>query len=50
MYNEVLFSEVNPIPVKKALYELGMIKSDELRLPLTSMEERNAKKLIKVIK
>ena len=45
IYSEILFSEVNPIPVKSALYELGLIASDELRLPLTKMEEANVKKL-----
>lgn len=50
MYSEILFSEVNPIPIKKALYELGLIESDELRLPLTKMEEKNVKKLKKIIK
>ncbi|MBD5530760.1 MAG: 4-hydroxy-tetrahydrodipicolinate synthase [Lachnospiraceae bacterium] len=41
---KALFSEVNPIPVKKAmnLMELG---AGPLRLPLTEMEEANAAKL-----
>ena len=50
IYSKVLFSEVNPIPVKKALYELGIIRSDEVRLPLTPMEERHVLELKKVIK
>lgn len=50
IYSEILFSEVNPIPVKSALYELGLIESDELRLPLTKMEEKNVKKMRKIIK
>lgn len=50
IYSEILFSEVNPIPVKSALYELGLIASNELRLPLTKMEEANVKKLRKIIK
>ena len=48
--SDVLFSEVNPIPVKKACYEMGLIDSDSLRLPLTSISEENYKKLIKVMK
>ena len=44
----VLFSEVNPIPVKYAMYELGMIKSPELRLPLTELEDKNVKKMQKL--
>lgn len=36
--HEVLFSESNPIPVKWALYEMGLIGSS-LRLPLTILSE-----------
>lgn len=41
---KALFSEVNPIPVKKAMEYLGFA-TKELRLPLTEMEEEHAKKL-----
>ena len=41
---KALFSEVNPIPVKKALEFIGY-KSCSMRLPLTTMSEENAKKL-----
>jgi 4-hydroxy-tetrahydrodipicolinate synthase len=41
---DALFSEVNPIPVKKALNLMG-IKAGPLRKPLTEMEEANAKVL-----
>lgn len=41
----LLFCEVNPIPIKAALGAMGYIK-DELRLPLTSMEESNKNKLL----
>lgn len=34
--NKALFAETNPMPVKKVLAEMGIIK-DVLRLPLTSM-------------
>ena len=44
-FAKILFSEVNPIPVKYAMYELGMIKSPELRLPLTELEDKNVNKL-----
>ena len=37
-----LFSEVNPIPVKKALNLMGF-EAGPLRKPLTEMEEANAK-------
>ncbi|MBQ3952073.1 MAG: 4-hydroxy-tetrahydrodipicolinate synthase [Oscillospiraceae bacterium] len=36
----LLFSEVNPIPVKAAMNELGLC-GNELRLPLTEISEKN---------
>ena len=44
-----LFSEVNPIPVKKAMNLLGW-DVGPLRLPLTEMEETNAAKLAQAMK
>ena len=44
-----LFSEVNPIPVKRAVAELGYCK-DILRRPLTEMEEANAQLMIQAMK
>lgn len=41
---KALFCEVNPIPVKKALDLMGM-EVGSLRLPLTEMEDANAKRL-----
>lgn len=46
---EELFSEVNPIPVKKAMNLMGM-EAGTLRRPLTEMEEENAVKLEKAMK
>ena len=46
---DALFCEVNPSPVKKALNLMGM-EAGGLRLPLTEMEEANAKKLEKAMK
>ncbi|HZK57660.1 MAG TPA: 4-hydroxy-tetrahydrodipicolinate synthase [Clostridia bacterium] len=45
----LLFCEVNPIPIKAALNAMGYIK-DELRLPLTSMEESNRSNLLDEMK
>lgn len=44
-----LFSEVNPIPVKKAMNLMGM-EAGVLRRPLTEMEEANAVKMEKAMK
>lgn len=41
---ELLFCEVNPIPVKAAMKLIGY-DCGECRLPLTSLSEKNAKKL-----
>lgn len=43
-----LFSEVNPIPIKKALEYQGF-STKTLRMPLTEMEESNAEKLKKAM-
>ncbi|MGA1845599.1 4-hydroxy-tetrahydrodipicolinate synthase [Deferribacter abyssi] len=45
---KAIFLETNPIPVKKALYLMGMIEND-IRLPLVSMTESNTEKLRKVL-
>jgi len=44
-----LFSQVNPIPVKSALSMLGLIH-DELRLPLTSLDEPHRSKLEMILR
>jgi 4-hydroxy-tetrahydrodipicolinate synthase len=38
---DLLFSEANPIPVKKALQMMELISSAEMRLPLVELEEKN---------
>ncbi len=43
-----IFCEVNPIPVKTAMAILGMC-SEEMRLPLCEMEEKNRQKLIRAM-
>lgn len=46
---DLVFSEVNPIPIKAALHEMKYIEN-ELRLPLTPMEEANRNKLVDEMK
>ena len=46
---DALFSEVNPIPVKKAMNLMGM-NVGPLRAPLCEMGEANAAKLAEVMK
>ncbi len=43
-----MFIQTNPIPVKKALYLMGMIE-DEIRLPLVSMDGEPLEKLKKIL-
>ncbi len=38
-----LFIEPNPVPVKYAMLELGIIKSDEVRLPLVELSDESKK-------
>lgn len=42
---DLLFIEANPIPVKMALYFMGIIESPELRLPLDTMDKSKAEVL-----
>ncbi len=44
-----LFCEVNPIPVKTAMDEMGLC-SEEMRLPLCEMEDTNRAKLIRTLR
>lgn len=44
-----LFSEVNPIPVKEALAQMGMIEAN-YRLPLTAMSDDAARELRSILK
>ena len=43
--NELLFCEPNPTPVKMALYQMGIIETPEVRLPLVPMSQTNSEKL-----
>ncbi len=46
---KILFIETNPIPVKTALYFMGMIKL-EFRLPMTEPNKENYEKIEKTLK
>ena len=46
---DALFCEVNPIPVKAALNLMGM-EAGPLRMPLTTMEDKNQERLAKAMK
>lgn len=47
---DLLFVEANPIPVKMALYQMGIIASPELRSPLMTLAEPLAEKLKREMK
>ena len=44
------FMDVNPIPIKEALYQMGMISTNFCRMPLTTMTEENREKLHALLK
>lgn len=48
--NDALYIEANPIPVKYALWKMGVIASPELRLPLTALDESHRTKLDALLK
>jgi 4-hydroxy-tetrahydrodipicolinate synthase len=48
--NKILFIESNPIPIKFAMYEAGLIPSLEYRLPLTPPSKESQEKIKKVLK
>ncbi|CEG57695.1 4-hydroxy-tetrahydrodipicolinate synthase [Legionella fallonii] len=47
--HELLFVEANPIPVKWAMYKMGLI-GEEIRLPLTTLSETHHQSLENVLK
>lgn len=44
------FMDVNPIPVKEALYEMGLIGTNFCRMPLTTMIDSGREKLAALLK
>ena len=48
--NKVLFIESNPIPIKYAMYEAGLLPTLEYRLPLVEPSEESKRKIKEVLK
>ncbi|MBN2768098.1 MAG: 4-hydroxy-tetrahydrodipicolinate synthase [Campylobacterales bacterium] len=48
--NKILFCESNPIPIKAAMYIVGLIETLEYRLPLVPPSNENMKKIEEVMK
>ena len=48
--NKILFIESNPIPIKYAMYEAGLLPTLEYRLPLVEPSRENKKKIKEVLK
>lgn len=49
-YSKAMFCEVNPVPVKYALYKMKIFKSQECRLPLDKISSNNAKIIDNLLK
>ena len=44
------FMDVNPIPIKEALFQMGVLQTNYCRMPLTTMTEEGASKLNALLK
>lgn len=44
------FLDVNPIPIKEAMFQMGMMKTNHCRMPLTTMTEEGKEKLTALLK
>lgn len=44
------FMDVNPIPIKEALFQMGLLQTNYCRMPLTTMTEEGAAKLNALLK
>lgn len=45
----VLYAESNPIPVKMAVYQMGLIDSPEMRLPLVELNSESAQEMKSIL-
>lgn len=48
--NKILFCETNPVPIKYMLKEMGLIKSDNVRMPLVKLSPTSKRKVRDLIK
>ncbi len=48
--NKILFIESNPIPIKYAMYEAGLLPSLEYRLPLVEPSDESKRKIKEILK
>lgn len=48
--NTILFCEGNPVPIKAAMYEAGLLQNLEYRLPLVPPSKENLAKIRKILK
>ena len=48
--SKAMFCETNPVPVKYALYKMGIFQSAECREPLMELEEKNKKIIDEILK
>ena len=42
---DAFFMDVNPIPIKEALWQMGMLRTNYCRLPLTTMPEEKRRSM-----
>ena len=47
---KTMFIETNPAPIKAAMYELGLIDTDSLRLPMVPVSDESREKVKAALK
>lgn len=48
--NNILFCEINPSPIKEALFQSNMISSNEVRAPLVTLSDKHKKKMSQLLR